>query len=963
MLLPNHSLSRFLWKEYRTQRASWLALLIADALLQVLFLFFDDPTQRSLAVYPYAVGAVLTVCYAIACGAILFAGEQEDETDRLLQTLPFPVWTMTAGKLLYAVISVLLFAGLSLWGGYLVASIAGPQFTRFDWNASVNDAGRVSLLNYFLSGILGFAVAVLCSILTGRVMFALIGGAMGMTLLTAISHNYLPVIKHPVDLAASVLLIGVSVLLVPGWLHNRLRFPELWRRKTAEDAGPSQWNACRLRWLQGLSQRPTAAMRMSGVLLWKELRSAVPIYVIPFLMTAIVLVWQVISRLFVLKGVPESLVHLSGNQALAAFVMISSVPAMVMAAAASILSFSGDQTRQRMQFLTDRGAAPMAIWGAKQIVWLLPILLCLALSGAGLAFLLREPLIGDRRVEFEVSTRVESEVVAMYSVIVFGTVCTYAIAQLLSMWIRRTILVVSVSAVAAVAVGMGLFVQLELGIPLWMTAGVFTGTCLCASLFTLEGWLKQTCTWNWRAVQLAWIVVPLLLMTVTVREWRAFEIPLVNSGFDWHMQERSMSTFDAEWSTQWEHLQSLAVDRRNSGDEFLQQAMRAADRIVASPELPLVPWQRFDWSNRVNALLVVLNDQEWRGSASLDRQWELIRAACVLHNYWTGQALRSDEQNSCTANRKWLHATLQRWIQAPHQTPELLQRYLETDFHATQHSDMIKSRYVVLRQIFEQRGWAWDWLRKHNPSLSGLGNRMLSLALGGSENQRAIRLLNQQVNLEQLQNSITEEELLSRGQEAERWNLTTPWMRSYLTDIIGPPNLAYLNGQPTLFAGIAVSTGVEDAGPRILACLERYRLEQGSYPESLEMVLGSVPENIQLAAASYVYLPHGYPLPLVVTDRQVLPAAQPLLIRRQGWWDFMVTRAVPPDLLNPESQRVLQQIWRAQIKPAIAFSKLLWRYQGGLPTILNVRMTLELMSSLEKIPEPTDRLLLLNDLP
>jgi hypothetical protein len=957
MMLPNHSCSRFLWKEYRTQRSSWLALLIGAGLLQVLFLFFDDPTQRSLAVYPYAVGAVLTACYAIACGAILFAGEREEETDRLLQVFPFPMWKLTAGKLLYAAISILLFAGLSLWGGYLVASIAGPQFTRFDWNSNVNNAAGLSLLNYFLSGILGFAAAVLCSILTGRVMFALIGGATGMTLLTAISHNYLPGIKNSMDLAVSVLLIGVSVLLVPGWLNNRLQFPTWRRRKTPEDVSSSGWSACWLRCLQWLSQRATPVRRMSGVLLWKELRSAVPVYAVLFLLTALGGLWPAMHCFLAWAGVGDRSEDLLSEQILAALIMASSVLAMVMAAVASILSFSGDQTRLRMQFLADRGVAPIAIWGMKQIVWLLPILLSLTLSGTMLASLLRESLAGDRQVESEVVARVVSDIVMMYSVVVFGTLCTFALAQLLSMWIRRTILAVCLGCLSGYVIWLGLYSQYELGIPFWMTAGVFTGTCLAASLFTLEGWLKQTRTWNWRAVQLAWIVVPGLLITVTVREWRAFEIPPVNPGFDWQAHERRMAAFDSNWSRQWEQLESLAVDGRNSDDEFLQQAVQAADQILASPELQLASRQRFENSPAVSQLTHWLNTEKGHGTSVLNQEWRILQAACVLNRYQASQTLLHSEQERCRFYDRQLHRRLRLWIQDADQTPELLTRYIESSFGAVNRADRIQNRYVLLRQIFEQRGWAWDWLQKQNRALSSWNNRCLFGLLGGSENQRSIRLLNHQARFAMKQETFTEPELFSLEAQLRKWQRTTPWMESYVQEIVNGQGSFIVNEQGPFAEWIASQP--EGIGLHLLARLERYRLEHGAYPDSLEIILESAPEQIQLAAASYAYHPQGYSLPLVVSEHQVLPAGQPLLIRRRGWWDFTVTPAIPPYVLL--IQDAFAQSGGKQGGLGVDFSDFLWRYQGGLPTIHDQRMLQNLLNALQKIPEPASRVLLLND--
>src|SRR3990172_9173469 len=70
---------RFVWKEYRTLRGMWLAVVALGMITQVLSVVFAVPGANVPSImFGTALGA--TILYAIGASAVMFSVEHEDET-------------------------------------------------------------------------------------------------------------------------------------------------------------------------------------------------------------------------------------------------------------------------------------------------------------------------------------------------------------------------------------------------------------------------------------------------------------------------------------------------------------------------------------------------------------------------------------------------------------------------------------------------------------------------------------------------------------------------------------------------------------------------------------------------------------------------------------------------------------------------------------------------------------------
>jgi hypothetical protein len=110
---------RILWKEYRTQRGLWGALLLCIFLFQLLALSLAENKETATQI-AHVTGALLTLCYAAGCGAISFAADREEGTQLRLQTLVCPpIWTVTL-KLGFIILTTLVLVAVFLTTAWLM---------------------------------------------------------------------------------------------------------------------------------------------------------------------------------------------------------------------------------------------------------------------------------------------------------------------------------------------------------------------------------------------------------------------------------------------------------------------------------------------------------------------------------------------------------------------------------------------------------------------------------------------------------------------------------------------------------------------------------------------------------------------------------------------------------------------------------------------------------------------------
>ncbi|HWL07970.1 MAG TPA: hypothetical protein VNQ76_06180 [Planctomicrobium sp.] len=946
MLLPNRCFSRIVWKEYRAQYQIWLALLIGAIVFQAFFLFFDTTTQQVQPDYPIAVGVILTLCYTVSCGAILFAGEREEETDRFLQTLPFPAWKFFAGKLTYAFLSIALFAGGTYLTGYAIALAVSPSsVSRFSnpEGLMIIPFSKIYLEGALIPSFLSFASAAVVSILTNRVMFALVGGSiLTVSLNATLIHIQREVSPEIYSLSGGVILLTVCGAFVPAWLHGGPRWFAVsgWAGYLRERS----WHrAFRTRFLKWASSRAAPAARMFGVLIWKEFCGVIPMLLISIL-AIFVLRLTPVAQYFV-----EFSVRLNLLEAKAAAFNSFFFWGYVLSTALGVLTFSGDSRQQRMQFLTDRGASPGMIWLSKLLIWTLPLWVLFVAVGF---FCWIDTVVLQSVGLVEITLFERSPFAEIFRHFAFGVVCCYAVAQLISLWVGRIVLAASIATMMAIFLAMCHRGLAAWDIPFWFSSGVFTLSCLAASYFTLEGWLKQTRSWRRVAVQTTWILVPLMIITISIRQWRIIEIPLTSPGFDWQEHEKEMAQFDLEWSKEWAALNATMPTGKDSGVEefrnFHFMARHVSERILDNPGLKLDPSLVLNQDKIIETLNRSLNlTPSGSGTPGLDEKWERLHATFVLNRYLRN--LSSDSRQLWNHDRfqRGLNDSLRRWIQDHRQTPELLTKCLDAQWGKDLPQNGLRNQYVTQRQILERRDWGWQWALQQDPSLANPKFPLLTAILFSQERERNLRLLNWQNRLLMPRKwfSLIDPELARR--KVIQWERTT-------SRFPGDEFLSELHYVSIYSREIVIE---DTAGILLLAGLERYRLLHGAYPESLNEINSDLPSDMLLAAARFHYEPHGFSFPLVISPKMAFPAGQPLLIQTGNARTTTFSRLIPEGFLDSDVQTRLEANDQGKkLLNQLQSKEILWAYDADVPPIRNhAQDRSEAIKTLRQIREKTDR--------
>ncbi len=232
-------LQRLVWKEYRTQRSLWLALLVAAVGIQLLMLMVSTGPSGDLDGAMFAVGILMAGFFALGSGAISFASEREDDTHIRLVSMTAP-----AGMTLISKFATSLFATLCF---VIVATCSARLLTGDSPLSHVSDPNVPALLAFLGANCLyALSCGVLCSLFFRRVITALVVGgilhAVTSSIIFSASHagggDSSSVPKASIAMCIVCLAIwGVNYLIALGWLRRdfvagpmikpRWRFPRI----------------------------------------------------------------------------------------------------------------------------------------------------------------------------------------------------------------------------------------------------------------------------------------------------------------------------------------------------------------------------------------------------------------------------------------------------------------------------------------------------------------------------------------------------------------------------------------------------------------------------------------------------------------------------------------------------------------------------------------------------------------
>lgn len=490
---------RFAWKEYRTLRGLWAAVLILGLLVDWLTSALLAPPVDFAAVR-LTIALAAAALYAAGAAAILFSMEHEENTYDFLRGLPATWQPIFLGKFALAASSAILLAAvLAIFGAWTLGAGAGLPSSE---NASL------------AFGIFGVAIVealawgTLWSLLIKRPLAAavvtlFVGSLVANCAVSFMGNGYVApsdlrtyINAIPLRLAIVVAVLGTSVLVARTWLggsaessvrSTRRRLASLSILRTKSDAMKGQ-----VANYVGRTRRRSMLLR----LVWQSWRESWKLLALPAGLAGICLLITWICEYVV-----------AHQDSLAPAIGIGTIffgPTLYGA-----LAFAADQRRGNVRFLAEHAAMPRYVWLSRHVVWLgalfaLTAVLSVAVTmvvTTGLQYRWQDPRINWGRntttdnVLREMAQFLEA-VGAVSGLTWFGSLAAYSIGQLCSMLVRSEILAAFVALVLAVVLSAWVAVLFVWGLSAYLFLLLLAVGLMLATWLRAPGWIEGRNTWR-----------------------------------------------------------------------------------------------------------------------------------------------------------------------------------------------------------------------------------------------------------------------------------------------------------------------------------------------------------------------------------------------------------------------------------------------------------------------------------
>jgi ABC-type transport system involved in multi-copper enzyme maturation permease subunit len=516
-------LSRMLWKEYRTQRSLWLAMLVLGIVPQILLrLAIGEVAPRVGLVW--AMAGVLPILFVIGSTAILFAGEREERTvDWLLNLAAPPQWILLAKWAFLLVATLALAATLSVSALLLVWTGPGMADSGQWRSQGYQDEMIVFRWMMVFAGVLIWGG--LGSLVSRRVVLAVPAGGFLWLMTFVVPVIWFPSLlgfkaidsqlPHIQDRVATLAFVAVGIAnLVLGWLWCQGRYLDA---TLLDDVGlkiTASWNQLRGR-------------RAAKVRLPKQ-----PEFDSPWHREWQRLIWQEryrdrYHRGLLYLGCMVSLVlaflgGMYGVDIMPGIIPLIVVLPMVM----GVLGFRYDGEGQPTRFLSNRGVEARFLWLAKHAVWLLrAIWIPLSVwfvAGLLQALLPHHPGPSGQQPAWQL---LQFSLLQTYPVGILAFVLlNYGCGHLAAILFRRTIMAFVVGITASLLATLWLLLAVTLEVPLWWSMGGLGLWIYAVTFLVIPSWLIER-PLPGRLQRLVAYTVPPVLLIVAWGAWRAYEIP------------------------------------------------------------------------------------------------------------------------------------------------------------------------------------------------------------------------------------------------------------------------------------------------------------------------------------------------------------------------------------------------------------------------------------------------------
>ncbi len=505
----NSALTRLMWKEYRAQRLLWIVLFLAAIVIQLIVTDISPGHDGS-----FVVVTVIVLCFAAASGSLLFAAEIEERTEGLLRMLPCPTRTLMlakTGTMLLATLAMAIVLTMThSVAGFLVRLVRGPGIV----GAGEGPIEAVEVYALLAGILLVFGSAVFASLLSLRVLYAvgltavfamsaMIAGSLlaATAFFTLVSESgYLHCQLALIAIIGLVACVVTPVFLLKSWHLGRL--PRSFLPTTKAPIGVATIHSSRFSiWkclLQRIASWPASHTRITAMLMWRELRSAVP-FGFWWLLTGVIFVGVVLcTRLYFVAPTVFAWQY-----------PFPTLPLLIFIHQCGQRTNSDDQRTGASLFLANIGVSPRQVWLTKTACWS-AVMLTVGFTIAAIdvlgasVFLQPIPFAGAGPIT-------AANVWRLFALVTVFVLTLFGSGHLMGCWIRRSILSFAASALLITAGVLVLATIQRNGWPDWIT---ITPIILCffiAAAATSRSWLDRATGWRLRLRQFAWIIIPFIV--------------------------------------------------------------------------------------------------------------------------------------------------------------------------------------------------------------------------------------------------------------------------------------------------------------------------------------------------------------------------------------------------------------------------------------------------------------------
>ncbi len=519
--------TRFLWKEYRTLRGMWLAVLALGVVVQALLVLFAAPNADVPSI-TFGTALATTVLYAVGASAVLFAVEHEDETYGFLTGLP-ATWTpLYVGKLAVAVGTSLALAAALIATGAVIAGGRLPSATNAQLNLGLFGVGIFEAIVWgtLFSLLMKRPIAaVLCAIAVGSVAvhfavnYAAPNGTASLNL-----QSYATAIPYRLMIAFAAL--ACSALVARRWLiiGNRLSSSGVVQKIPFS---PSDWIAnvsqvfSRSTDRKSVSTQPISRRGTLARLLWQAWRENWKMLLMPFAV-AIFLYVAVIALGGTIIGTEFATV-------------VCAAIAFLLPTLYGAMAFGADQRCGKYRFLAEHAARPRYVWLSRHVVWLgslIGISLIVAVA-ASLAGILTLQHTTGQRLSYDFYWRYESTTTSARQLHValnllllcsvlssLGALTAYALGQICSMLLRSEILAAFLAVVLSVVLSAWVAIIWVWQLNPWLCLLPLFANFMLATWLRAPDWLTDRKSLrSWWKPALA-VAAPIALLALLLPEMR-----------------------------------------------------------------------------------------------------------------------------------------------------------------------------------------------------------------------------------------------------------------------------------------------------------------------------------------------------------------------------------------------------------------------------------------------------------